>query len=106
MRQVMVRYKVKPDRAAENEQLVRAVYDGLQRVEPDRFQYATFQLEDHVTFVHIGLIDTDNGEPPLNQLEAFQRFSRNIEERCDEPPVVMELRQIGSYKLVRARGDS
>ena len=29
MRQVMVRYKVKPDRVEENEQLVRAVYDEL-----------------------------------------------------------------------------
>ena len=31
MRRVMVRYKVKPDRVAENEALVRAVYDELQR---------------------------------------------------------------------------
>ena len=34
MRQVMVRYKVKPDRVAENEALVRAVYDELGRVAP------------------------------------------------------------------------
>ena len=31
MRQVMVRYKVKPDRVEENEQLVREVYDELAR---------------------------------------------------------------------------
>ena len=29
MRQVMVRYKVKPERVAENEELVRAVYEEL-----------------------------------------------------------------------------
>lgn len=37
MRQVMVRYKVKPDRAAKNEELVRAVYDELARTEPAGF---------------------------------------------------------------------
>ena len=52
MRQVMVRYRVKPERVAENEQLVRAVYDELKDVDPDRFQYATFRLDDGVTFVH------------------------------------------------------
>ena len=106
MRQVMVRYKVKPDRAAENEQLVRAVYEELHRTRPDKFQYATVQLDDGVTFIHIGLIDTTDGEPPLNQLAAFQRFSENITERCEEPPVVLELRQIGSYKLVGATSDA
>ena len=31
---IMVRYKVKPDQAAKNEELVRAVYDALQRTNP------------------------------------------------------------------------
>ena len=34
MRQVMVRYKVKPDRVEENEQLVRAVYEELAATAP------------------------------------------------------------------------
>ena len=34
MRQVMVRYKVKPDRVAENEALVRAVYEELDASRP------------------------------------------------------------------------
>ena len=38
MRRVMVRYKVKPERAAENEELVRAVYEELQRTAPDGLQ--------------------------------------------------------------------
>ena len=33
MRQVMVRYRVKPGRAAENEELVRAVYEELHRTQ-------------------------------------------------------------------------
>ena len=42
MRRVMVRYRVKPDQVAANEELVRAVYEELDRARPDGFRYATF----------------------------------------------------------------
>ena len=35
MRRVMVRYKVKPEQAAPNEALARAVYDELRATRPD-----------------------------------------------------------------------
>jgi hypothetical protein len=95
MRQVMVRYKVKPERVAENEELVRAVYDELQRTEPAGFRYATFQLDDGVSFVH--LASSDDGHSPLSQVKAFKRFQEGIADRCDEAPVVTELREIGSF---------
>jgi hypothetical protein len=97
MRHVMVRYKVKPERAAENEELVRAVYDELHRTEPAGLRYATFQLDDGVSFVH--LASTEDGQNPLPQVEAFQRFQENIRDRCDEVPVVAQLREIGSFRV-------
>jgi quinol monooxygenase YgiN len=97
MRQVMVRYKVKSDRAAENEELVCAVYDELRRTEPGGLRYATFQLDDGMSFVH--LASTEEGHNPLSQVKAFQRFQENIGDRCDEAPVVSELREIGSFRL-------
>ena len=97
MRQVMVRYKVKPERAAENEALVRAVYDELHRTGPAGFSYATFQLEDGVTFVH--LASAEDGQNPLSRLEAFARFQEAIGERCEQPPVVTEVHEIGSYRV-------
>jgi hypothetical protein len=99
MKQVMVRYKVKPDRAAENEQLVRAVYDELLRTEPAGLRYATFQLDDGVSFVHLASNETDDGHNPLSDVEAFKQFQKDIGDRCDEGPVVTELRQIGSYRV-------
>jgi hypothetical protein len=93
----MVRYKVKPDRAAENEELVRAVYDELGRTEPGGIRYATFQLDDGVSFVH--LASTDEGHNPLSEVKAFQKFQENIGDRCAEAPVVTELREIGSFRL-------
>jgi hypothetical protein len=95
----MVRYKVKPERAAENEALVRAVYDELERTEPGGLHYATFQLGDGVSFVHIASTETADGTNPLSQVEAFRQFQEHIQDRCDEAPVVTELREIGSFRL-------
>ena len=99
MRQVLVRYKLKPERVEENERLVRAVYDELESTAPGRFHYGTFRLDDGVTFVHLAVTDTDDGRAPLPDLEAFQRFQENIEDRCEETPVVAELSEIGSFRL-------
>jgi hypothetical protein len=98
MRRIMVRYKVKPDRAAENEELVRAVYEELDRTRPADLHYATFALEDGVSFVHLSSIDTEDGSNPLTEVEAFARFQEGIGDRCEEGPVVAQLREVGSYQ--------
>jgi hypothetical protein len=97
MRHVMVRYKVKPDRAAENEELVRAVYEELDGTRPPGFRYATFQLPDGVSFVHLASVETEDGHSPLSEVTAFRRFQENIGDRCEEAPVATELREIGSF---------
>jgi hypothetical protein len=97
MRRVMVRYRVKPDRVEENEELVRAVYEELSRNRPEGLRYATFKLEDGVSFVHIA--ETEEGNNPLPELRAFREFQREIADRCDEPPVVTRLHGVGSFRL-------
>jgi len=69
MHQVIARYKVKPDRADENLELVRAVYDELERTKPAGLRYATFLLDDGVSFVHIAQADADP-----NPLPRWWRF--------------------------------
>jgi hypothetical protein len=98
MRQVMVRYKVKPDRVAENEALVRAVYDELHRTEPAGLRYATFREDDGVGFVHVA--QTEDGVNPLSVVAAFARFQDGIGERCDEAPVVKVLHEVGAYRAL------
>ena len=100
MKQVMVRFRVKPERAAENEELVRAVYAELHETKPTGLRYATFRLEDGVSFVHLASHDSEDGQSPLSELEAFQRFQENIADRCEEGPVVSSLREIGSYRFL------
>lgn len=99
MRQVMVRYKVKPELAPENERLVRAVYDELAHSAPAGLRYATFKLEDGVTFVHLASIETDDGHNPLEGIAAFKRFQEDSRELRQEPSVTSELREIGSYRM-------
>jgi hypothetical protein len=97
MRQVMVRYKVKPDRAAENEELVRAVYEELHRTQPDGLRYATFKLDDGVSFVHVS--QSEDERNPLLEAEAFARFQEGIRERCEEAPTVTALHEVGSFRF-------
>jgi quinol monooxygenase YgiN len=99
MRTVLVRYRVKPEHAERNRELVRAVYDELDRAHPSAMQYATFQLADGVSFVHIHSSDGERSNV-LPQLAAFQAFQEGIEERCDEAPVVTELEEVGSYRFL------
>ena len=98
MKQVMVRYKVKPDQTAKNEELVRAVYDELQRTEVEGLRYATFKLDDDVSFVHIA-VETGDGQRSLADVEAFKEFTKDIGERCDVPPVATGLREVGSFRF-------
>jgi hypothetical protein len=97
MSQVMVRYKVNQDAAAHNEELVRRVYHELHQVKPAGIHYATFVLEDGVSFVHLASNESEDGRNPLIEIAAFRAFQQGIGERCDEPPVPMGLREVGSY---------
>jgi hypothetical protein len=99
MKYVMVRYKVKADRAAENERYVRAVFTELERERPEGLHYATFQLADGVSFVHLAAIDRADGSNPLTALAAFGEFTARIRERCEEPPVSAELDRVGAYQM-------
>ena len=94
MKTVMVPYKIKPDRIAENEKLVRAVYEQLHREKPRGLRYATFKLADGVSFVHLAVVE---GENPLMTLPAFKAFTADIEDRCEEPPAPVDITEIGSY---------
>lgn len=102
MRYVMVRYSVKPDQVANNEALVRAVYDELDGTDSDGFRYATFKLADGVSFVHLAGSETEDAAGTLPRLAAFREFQRGIRERCDEPPLATELSQVGAFHLFAA----
>jgi hypothetical protein len=94
----MIRYKVRQDRADENESLVKAVYEQLARERPEGLHYATFRLPDGVSFMHV-VFESDQPGRILNEVAAFKAFVTDIENRCDEPPVATELTVVGSYGM-------
>lgn len=94
--QVMIRYKLKPDQTDEFAELGRAVYDELASVRPDWLRQASFLLDDGVSVVTFAELD-DPGK--MAGLPAFQRLRSTLDERCDEPPVVTVLHEVGSYRF-------
>jgi hypothetical protein len=102
MKRIMVRYKVKPDRVAENDDLIAQVFEQLAREKPAGLRYASFKLNDGVTYVHIVSVETADGSNPLLKLAAFRDFVAQIQERCFEPPVATELFEVESYHFFRS----
>ncbi len=99
MRRVIVRYKVKADRAGENQHNDEKVYEELQRNGPACLRYATYKQSDGLTFIHLASIETETGENPLSQSAAFQAFQAEIKDRCEEPPVAVDIEEVGSYRF-------
>jgi hypothetical protein len=91
---VVVRYKTKPERADENQALIEKVFAELNASQPGGLRYMTFRLGDGVSFVHVANVD---GENPLASLASFGEFQRQVADRCDEPPLVMDATVVGSY---------
>lgn len=102
MKTAIVRYKLKPDRAAENIALIRAVFAELESQAPAGLCYASYQLDDGLSFVHIASVDEALGGNPLPQLAAFKAFVATIGARCDEPPAASTASTVGVYPATSA----
>jgi hypothetical protein len=105
MKLTMVRYQVKPEKVAENEELVRAVYDELSERPVEGLRYGTFRSDDG-GFVHLAWVDPGLSSNPLLEVPAFQRFTEHIGERAVEPPVALQLDEVGSFRFLRGDGGS
>jgi hypothetical protein len=98
VRTAMIRYRVKPELAAENERLVKQVFTRLERERPAGLRYSTFKLADGVSFVHVVIDDAADGTSALQKYPEFVEFTAGVNDRVDgESPVRTELTVIGSY---------
>jgi hypothetical protein len=97
MKRTMIRYKVKANQADENASYVRKVFEQLQTEQPAGLRYATFKLEDGVSFVHIVSVETADGSNPLMNVAAFKNFTAQVRDRCEEAPVAMDVEVVGAY---------
>ena len=99
MNVTIVRYKVKADRAEENIDYISTMFAELQAKAPPGLHYASFNLEDGVSFVHIAALDDGMEGNPLPQMDAFKAFVSDIKERCEEPPAATPANVVGAYNM-------
>ena len=99
METTIVRYKVKADQAEENRTFIRRVFEELDASKPDGLRYVSFNLADGVSFVHIAVVESEDGENPLPKTAAFKDFIADIKDRCEEPPAASSADIVGSYRL-------
>lgn len=93
----LVSYKLKSDCVAENERLVLAVFEALKKATPPGLHYATFKQADGLSFVHLVAYDEGEGNGALTGLAEFKAFAEGVKQRCETPPVRVDLTEIGSY---------
>ena len=94
--QVMIRYKLKRGQVEQSLGLLRAVYDEYESARPGWLRQATFQLDDELSFVTFAQLDDPSR---LADMPAFQRYRSTLDDRCDEPPVLTVLHEVGSYRF-------
>ena len=92
----VIRYKTHPEKADENERLIREVFAELAKQNPEGLQYAAFRLDDGVSFLHVAMIDGEKN--PLTSSAAFGEFQAGIQDRCAEGPVPADATLVGSYR--------
>lgn len=97
---IFVQYRVKKECAEENESFIGDVFSALERERPAGIRYVSFKSPDGVTFTHLALQETADGQSALLGLEAFQRFVTTVRNRCEVAPVSVELTPVGAYRFL------
>jgi hypothetical protein len=95
----LIQYRVKPDRLAENEQLIRDVFAELRERQVAGVRYAVLRQDDG-TFVHLVVADASGSTAALTSLPAFQRFQSEVRERCAVLPVAGPATIVGNHGML------
>ena len=77
MKRHLIRYKTKPERADENERLIKAVFKELRDKAPDGVRYMTLRSGDG-TFVHLVETETDAHSDIITGLAAFEGWVQPV----------------------------
>jgi hypothetical protein len=97
MKTVTVRYKTRPDCADENEALIARVFEALAKEKPQGLRYQAMREAGGNVFVHVASIE-EGIDHPLLKLPAFQEFQAGIKSRCEEPPLVLQMKLLGRFE--------
>lgn len=95
MAQRMIRYRVKAERAQENQSLIEGVFAELRAKAPPQVRYLVLRLSDG-TFCHL----VDDSTKTIANLDAFAAFQRGGEERRLDAPQQLEATIVGNYRML------
>lgn len=93
---MMVTSTVKPEKVADVEAAVGAVFDALTAGQQADVRYISLKGSDGVTFVAI--LDIAEGtENPLPSMPSFREFQSRLPDWIDGPPATDQMTVVGSY---------
>jgi heme-degrading monooxygenase HmoA len=95
----VIRYKLKADRVAENEQLIKKVFLQIHDKKLQGVRYAVYKLADGVSFMHIIFYETNEAHKAFTDLPAFKDFQAQARDRFEEAPITDEAEEIGRYSF-------
>ncbi len=95
---VVVRYRTKPDRTEENQQLVEKVFAELDEMHATGFGYASFRLDDGVSWLHV-IVEDEGGLGIACRRACIWEFQAGIADRCAEQPVAMAATDVGTHRI-------
>jgi hypothetical protein len=98
MKRSLIRYRTAPERADENEGLIKGVFAELTAKSPPGFGYLVLRSGDG-SFFHV-VANATEGDSPIAGLDAFKAFQGGIRERCIEPPEPRIVTIVGNYRML------
>jgi len=99
MKRSLIRYRTKPERADENERLIKGVFAELQAKSPAGVRYLALRLGDG-SFIHFVATESSEGANPITSLDAFRAFQGGIKDRCLELPQSSDVTIVGNYRVL------
>jgi hypothetical protein len=96
MTKVHIRYTVQHDEVGENIALLKAFFDELETIRPPGLIYEAYLMEGGITFVHV--VDSATNAAPFRDLLTYRRYRDTLQARCLEPPQMVALKEIGTYR--------
>jgi hypothetical protein len=98
---MIIRYETRPEAAEENERLVEQVFAELTAKDPGGLRYASFRMDDGVSFVHLAI--TEDEVSPLSGSRAFEEFQLRWADRVvPGTQTRAEATLIGAYRFLDA----
>jgi hypothetical protein len=95
MPRMLIRYRAKPEKIAENERLIGDVFRELHAKAPPDARYLVLRLSDG-TFCHL----VEDAARTIPSLNAFAAFRQGGEERRLDEPQQLEATVVGNYRML------